>query len=243
MALNKSDKIIAIFGVIILIIAAIGIFLYPTKEEVKKVAPEEKTFYVTWKEETGKPTVIKGDVGKKQTYTKPIDVTAPAKDVVSVLTHVEIQLTWKDDVTYIGILGNGKDTLTANIYPTGGKPGTAKETKGSGNSSFSFDINSVPALDQVTANDIDEANNIIKENFSDKDKASFDTKITVKTGEKIWRLLKFLKDKGNDFELKIIYKYSYPVIMGEPEEDGSEYEEPPEETAHQAYMITNLVHF
>lgn len=239
MALKKSDKIIAIAGVLILIIAAISIALYPTGEEVKEVAPEEKTFYVTWNEETGGQTPIKDYVGKKETYTKPINVIAPANGLVSVLTHVKIQLTWEDDHTYGLLIKRGFDTLTASIYPTGSKSGKSDVTVGQGNSSFEFDINSVPNVDQVTSTDLDKASSIIKENFINKDKASFNTDISVKIGEKPRRLLKFLKDKGNGFDLTITYTYSYAEIT---ESEVPPLEEPPA-TAHEAFMFTNLVHF
>jgi len=102
-----------------------------------------------------------------------------------------------------------------------------------------FEINSVPALDQVTAIDIDEATGTVIGEFSGKDTASFDTKITIKTGEKLRRPLKFLMDKGNDFEIKITYTYYSPVVT----EELGDYQALPEEpsAAHTAYMITNLV--
>jgi len=238
MALKKNDKIIAIAGVLILIIAAVSIVvLYSPVKEVKKTTSEEKIFYVTWEEKTGE-TSISGHVGKKASYAEPITVTVPSTDLVGVLTHVKIQLVWKDDVTYRGILSKGKDTLTAFICPTGNEPGEPDVTFGEGNSSFEFGINSVPTLDQVTATDIDVANSKIQGNFSGKDTASFDTKITIKYGEKIWRPLKYLKEKGDNFELKVIYTYYNPVLT---EEQQLLMEDIEDQTAHESLMITNLV--
>ena len=93
-------------------------------------------------------------------------------------------------------------------------------------------------LDQVTAIDIDEANGKIIGEFSGKDTASFDTKITIKTGEKIWRPLKYFKDKGNGFDLTVTYTYYCPVVTEEP----GNYLPPPGEpsTPHTSLMITNL---
>jgi hypothetical protein len=224
MALKKSDKIIAIAGVLILIIAAISIVvLYSPEKEVEKTISEEKTFYVTWEERTG-VTSISGHVSKKASYTDSITVTVLPTDLVDVLTNVKIQLVWEDKVTYRGIFSKGKDTLTAYIYPTGNEPGEPDKTVGEGNSSFDFSINSMPTLDQTTAIDIDEANGKIKGEFSGKDTASFDTEITIKYGEKLRRPLKFLKEKGDDFELTITYTYYYPVVT---EETGDQA--PPEE--------------
>ena len=56
MNLKKSDKIIAVVGVIILIIAGISIAIMTTsKEETpeEEVGLELETFYVTWTKETG----------------------------------------------------------------------------------------------------------------------------------------------------------------------------------------------
>jgi hypothetical protein len=240
MALKKNDKIIAIAGVLILIIAAVSIVvLYSPEKKVNGVVvTEEKTFYVTWDKKT-EETIKTGYVGKKAPYTEPITVTAPSTNLVGVLTHVEIQLTWQDDVTYRGILSKGLDKLTADIYPTGSESSEAVVTTGQGNFSMPFELNSVPALDQVTAIDIDEATGTVIGEFSGKDTASFDTKITIKTGEKLRRPLKFLMDKGNDFEIKITYTYYSPVVT----EELGDYQALPEEpsAAHTAYMITNLV--
>jgi hypothetical protein len=238
MALKKNDKIIAIAGVLILIIAAVSIVvLYSPEKEVENAISEEKTFYVTWEENT-EVIPISGHVGKKTPYTEPITVTAPSTNLVGVLTHVEIQLTWKDAVTYRGILSKGLDKLTANIYPTGSESSEAVVTTGQGNFSMPFEINSVPMLNQVTATDIDAANSKIQGNFSGKDTASFDTELTIKYGEKLRRPLKFLKEKGDDFKLTITYTYYYPVITEATGDDGNTYEETPAETAHQALMIT-----
>jgi hypothetical protein len=128
--------------------------------------------------------------------------------------------------------------LSAVVCPTGNEPGEPDVTVGEGNTSFEFGINSVPVLDQVMAADIDAANSKIQENFSGKDTASFDTKITIKTGEKLRRPLKFLMDKGNAFDLTITYTYYYPVITEETGDGGNTYEETPAETAHQSLMIT-----
>ena len=42
--------------------------------------------------------------------------------------------------------------------------------------------------------------------------------LSVETGERIFRLLKFLRDQGNDFELSASYVY-YEYTLEEPEDD------------------------
>jgi hypothetical protein len=241
MALKKNDKIIAIAGVLILVIAAVSIVvLYSPESKVENTESQEKTFYVTWEEKSGDAITINSYVGKKATYADPITVTVSPADSIGVLTHVQIQLTWRDDRTYGLRHTKGLDILSAVVCPTGNEPGEPDVTVGEGNTSFEFGINSVPVLDQVMAADIDDANGKITENFSGKDTASFDTKITIKTGEKLRRPLKFLMDKGNAFDLTITYTYYYPVVT---EEQGDLPMQPIEDqtTAHEAYMITNLI--
>jgi hypothetical protein len=76
MALKKNDKIIAIAGVLILVIAAVSIVvLYSPESKVENTESQEKTFYVAWEEKSGNPITINGYVGKKATYADPITVT------------------------------------------------------------------------------------------------------------------------------------------------------------------------
>jgi len=64
--------------------------------------------------------------------------------------------------------------------------------------------------------------------LSGKNEASFDISVTVDTGEPIWRPLKRMRDKGDDFEIKVTYNYCYVDI--EPEEP-----EEPDEPIGESY--------
>jgi hypothetical protein len=92
------------------------------------------------------------------------------------------------------------------------------ESTGSGNMTFSFPVNGRPSDDYVEAETSDEAEERVKEMFPNENEASFEVTVNVKTGEKLRRPLKFLKDKGNDFDLKITYTY-YVFEIEEPEEN------------------------
>lgn len=229
MNLKKSDKIIAVVGVIILIIAGISIAVIISSEketEEETIKSGEGTFYVTWTKDTGEIS-LDGYAGKKAPYNEVHAVTAFG----GVLTNVNFQLTWKDDCTYFGILSKGLDKLTAEISPAGGEPQTDISTGSGNNRTISFSVNGAPLEVSVEAEDVYEAEEIINEMFSGQDAASFDVIVTVDTGEKFRRPLKFLKDKGNSFELKIIYEYYYPVIESqeqgeyEGEDDLSDYDD------------------
>ena len=111
----------------------------------------------------------------------------------SVLTDIEINLKWEDDVTYGLFKNKGLDTLSVEIQHN--NESTSGSSEGTGNLTYWFLINDAP-MDEM--------------NVTGKNQTDFNIHIDVKTGEKIWRLLKFLKDKGNDFTLTFTYNYYIP---------------------------------
>jgi len=221
MNLKKNDKLILIVGVVILIVAAIGIAFYTsadTDDVELYVPPEEKTFDVTWNEVTMEKPIING-VAKKE-YIESETISAPTW---SVLTNVEFRLDWEDDHTSGLLITKGADTLTAEITKQGGESKTDGNTEG-GNLTFSFSVNGRPSDSYVEAETSTEAEEIVKELFPDENDASFDVAVNVKTGEKFGirplKLFRFSRDKGNDFDLTITYTY-YVFNIEEPEEDGN----------------------
>jgi len=222
MNLKKTDKMIAIVGVVILIVAAIGIVLYTsTDTDDNDIVPGEDVFYVTWTEHTGEMSIIEGYAGK--VYSEPFTITGvPAG---SILTGVDVQIAWEDDNTHMGILSKGIDTLTAEIGLTGGEP-QLDPTRGSGNNTLIFTINDMPYDETIDAEDFSEADQIVYDMTQGKNDASFDVTITVQTGEKLRRPLQYLKDKGNGFELHVSYTYYTPMVEQElSNNDNDELEE------------------
>lgn len=229
MALKKTDKIIAIIGVLILIIAGIGIFLYVGTEETTPSAPpiEEKIYNVKWAENTGTMS-ISGFAGKRATYIDPINLT---ESQGSVITDVTVYFVWKDD-RHIGfILTRGWDTLTADITPPVGEAQTHQSKGGSDNTTgLTFDkLNSAPEDYEITdASSIEDATQRVMDEYANKNTASFETKITVKVGEPLRRPWKYFRDKGNGFTIEITYTYYTPII----EEGTSPPPIPPEESGY-----------
>ncbi len=224
MNLRKSDKIIAIVGVIILIVAGIGIALYTYEPEAETIAePDEMLYYPVFTAEYGE-MIIKEIAENKYSDTVSITGLSPG----CVLTSVDFEISWQDDNT-IGLidkLKRGKDTLTADFTYMGEKK--THSSKGSGSQTITFDINDVPSVDSIEANDETEARELLYEMLSGKNEASFDISVTVDTGEPIWRPLKRMRDKGDDFEIKVTYNYCYVDI--EPEEP-----EEPDEPIGESY--------
>jgi len=222
MNLKQSDKLIAIIGVIILIIAGIAIIFYTSAEvdEEDVYDPNEKIEYnIYWEEKTGKGSM---DGTANPSLEDTIMITTSTK---SVITKVSLNVIWEDDNVW-GLLKNkGKDTLKVEIKPEGGSAEEAQST-GSGNMSFDFSITSKMEK-YVDAKDIEEAEDIIMNDIEDYNKESFDITVTVNTGERfrflqpIRSLLNKIRDNGNDFEIEYTYTY-YTFDIEEPDEDDND---------------------
>ncbi len=230
MILKRSDKLIAIIGVIILIIAGIGIFFYISAEgdsEEDQGDGSKNKFIVEWIEEV-QTDPINGYAGRNADYDEIISIIT-TNEPVSVLLNVEIRVIWHDSrVTGIflrnGLIKVGQDTLSAEFTYEGESKEIPPHST-SGNKSVQFTIYDKP-IDQIIedVNDYNEAVQKIKDDYMDFDSALINTKIKVTPGEKFGiRPLKFIRyfiDKGEDFKLEITYTYCYPVIS--PVEEDNE---------------------
>ena len=222
MELKKNDKIILIVGVTVLIISAIGIALYtsPSGERgVGEFQPSMKTFSYTWRENVGDKSFGEKFVNKKTPFEDTFNISVDKGDV---LTTVSFHLTWQDDVTYGILIKKGLDTMDAKI--SYGGINQKNSSKGSGDYWFNFTINSRPKDDTVLAMNESDALQAIKESVSGKNTASFESTISIKTGERIIHLLKYIKDKGNNFELSAYYTYysisSFEELENDTEDNG-----------------------
>jgi len=117
-------------------------------------------------------------------------------------------------VTYGLLRKKGLDTLTAEIAH--GSNSKTESSQGEGNHTFVFSINERPKDGIIEAESLSDAQDAVDELTSGKNSASFDVTVNVDTGERIFRILKFFKDKGNDFELTAEYTY-YTCSLQESE--------------------------
>ena len=90
--------------------------------------------------------------------------------------------------------------------------------QGGGNGTLSFRVNNMPYSDSIEAEGIDEAKQKIYDMFTGQDTTSFDITVSVKTGEPLRRPLKYISDKGNDFEIEVTYEYYYASLTEEETE-------------------------
>lgn len=237
MNLKKTDKLIAIIGIIILVVAAVAILFYIETDDNGNGNGDNDvmdSYTVNWMEESN-TMEINGYAGKSGAYTDPISISVESG---CVLTSVDFIITWRDDYTHGSLLNKGEDTLNAEISLEGGEAQT-HNSKGGANASIGdgFQIFDKP-MDEIIEDveDISEVEEIIKGKYVTMNSANFDVNVRVNKGEKLFpprpmKLLNYIRDKGNGFTLLVSYKYYKPDILnsdGPPEDDNGEDEEPPD---------------
>jgi hypothetical protein len=225
MNLKKSDKIIAIIGVIILIVAGIGIVLYSSDdvEEGNGDGKKETVYDVKWVYYSDGVIPIEAYAGKNKPHTEPITISLEEGHVI---TSVNFKIVWKDDYTKGIIFNKGEDTLRAVIGVEGSDdPQEHTSTKSfNDNISSPFFINEAPS--DVTVKDaenIKEVEKNILDEYQGKNTVTFNVKVNVRPGEKLLtlrpiKLLNYLRDKGNNFEIIVYYEY-YKLDIEEVEKN------------------------
>jgi len=169
-------------------------------------------FNYTWVKGEGEIVLMNdGFVSKKDNYYDLIAINTPSG---SVLTELEFELDWEDDYTHGLLRRKGEDTLEVTFSDEKGSSKT-ESSIGGGNLTFYFNINDVPVADTITAEDISAAVDILENLIDGKNNAIFEFEIGIETGEKLFRLLKYIRDNGNDFSLKVDYTY-YVYEFQEP---------------------------
>jgi hypothetical protein len=218
MNLKKSDKIIALVGVIILIVAAVGVILYvPSDEEVTPIEEKEKTytFDVSYHvfNTTATPDktqfIVKDKLIGSGDYVGNVEI--PKKN----LKKVEFKFSYTDDKRGLfgfGLLGTklfGADTITINIKDSEKNKVGSGQIVGSGNKKITTEECSPMHFGPIEAESLMEAEERLAENLTDDDLEMETYKITVSLDVKEGFFLKFfgwLREKlfGNDeFKLTI----------------------------------------
>jgi hypothetical protein len=226
MNLKKNDKIILIAGVAILIIAGIGIAVYtsPDTDEINAgdTQPDYMSYSYSWMRKTSEIAVTNDIfVEKKSTYSDSFTIDSSKG---SVLTNIEIQVIWEDDNTYGLLRTKGEDTLTVSITNQNGGSETISSVGGE-NISFQFNnINDIPSSDSILAEDQTNAIEILEGMIDGENNANFNIEVDVETGERLFRPLQFIKDKGNDFQIIAMITY-YVYELEEPMNDNNDDED------------------
>lgn len=208
MNLKKSDKIVAVLGVVILIVAAVGVlFLMESEDSDDKNGGKKKTegYTVEWTKDSDDKTVEE-TVAKGSPLEDSFTVSAPG----GIVTSVNVQVSWNDQKTRLfGMLG--KDQVTVTITPQDGGEEKTVSGKGMGNETLSFSVNSAPSAEALDVEGIEEAREIVETSYPISESVGFDYTINVAKGR--LSILDNLFDKSELVNMKITYDtYTYEII-------------------------------
>ena len=231
-SLKKNDKIIIIVAVVILVIAGVGVAMYQSPKaptDYSSMITGEKNYEVIWTLQNGTLSSLSDFAGKTAPYEGM--VTIPEGNVNS----ISFNLTWTDDrMTFLK--RRGLDSLTLEVTMPDGvnsftETGTSAPKTGFGTVSHTLMKDVIPPEGPIKAENEQKAQAKLQtapyfdDSWTDKD---ITIKVIVQVGE--LRILKKMRDKGNDFELKISYQY-YDGILKEDttKNTGGESNLPPDE--------------
>jgi hypothetical protein len=231
MSLKKSDKIIAIVGVIILIIAGIGIVLYSSSDEENGMPTnknEDKMMYdITYKISDPMEAIPDNTAFSIKSKLLNRGIKPYVGEVMISqmnLQSVNFYLKYNDNLK--GLLmgrlfkGIGADTLTVNIKDSEGNVIVSKSsTKGSLKINETLEFSSMISLEPIEAKDITEAKDLLEERYVDNEE-SYKITVSLKTG--IWGRLRELL-KPDTFKLEITYTYyEYELELEDEYNDDSD---------------------
>lgn len=213
--LKKNDKIIIIAAIAVIIVAAIGIAIYnPTEEKTGSNTNKNMMQYsVNWDIESSSIPMISDYAGKNSPYEGTIRIDHGN------LKRIMFNISWTDDKATI-FNRFGLDTITLEVTtPDGdtyeGSMKSASKTK-MGNFEFDIQVDGIPSTEPIMGEDINDAQDQLNYDPYYKDKwenKDFTIKVYDQIGEK--RILKKLGDKGNSFDLDIMYEYYQPTLVEE----------------------------
>ncbi len=211
MTLKKSDKIIAVIGVIILIVAAVGIYLYAGAEEkVDMPKEEEKTFFEIQYEERSMAAMpdnqdysIKPKLLRSGTYEGIVEISQQNLKSVDVFVDYSDNKVGFFPRLHI-IRSIGADTITITVYDSQDNELGRERIKGDGNITIPVKSDaSMISMEPIEADDLMEATSLLEERYIDYSE-TYTIHISLKTG--LWGKIRELLGKDS-FQLEITYSY------------------------------------
>ncbi len=226
MNLKKSDKIIAVVGVVILVVAAIGIIFYSLQEDENDIVieteePKEYTVKAMELSERITPDnqdyVVRNKIFGEQPYIGSFDVST---DRGQDLSRVEAYVEYEDSKMGLLLKSLRADTITIKLLDENDEEMESADITGSGNKTLSRVFNGQKSIGPIMALDMMEAREKLEENYSEATTESYTIKITINHGESVLRPLVWLSEKlGKDTFTLEITEYYYIYDLMEPEED------------------------
>jgi hypothetical protein len=213
MSLKKNDKIVIIVAVIILVFAGVGVAMYQSPQTTSNISSIiiEKSYDVSWTLRNGSVSTISEFAGKKSPYQGTISI--PEGNVKS----ITFNLSWTDDhMTFMKRMG--LDSLTLEVTMPNGtdyftETNTSAKITGEGTISHTIVNGIIPPKTPIKADNEQDAQTKLKDK-SYNDDSWTEKEITINVSVQIGeiRILKKMRDKGNDFELQITYQYYDGVL-------------------------------
>jgi hypothetical protein len=225
MTLKKSDKIIAAIGVIILIVAAVGIYLYAGMEEddEKPEEEDETTYFEIQYDEVSMPATpdnqdyfIKPRILNTRPYVGVVDISQ--KNLKSVNVFVEYSDNKVGLFPRIGFLSFiGRDTITITIYDSQENELARESISGRGNVSIPVKTGGdMISLEPIEAEDLTEAEILLEERYIDYEE-SYTIRISLRTG--LWGKIREILGRDR-FMLDVEYTfYNYYIEEMIPGDD------------------------
>ncbi len=198
--LKKNDKLIIIIAVAVVIVAGIGIAAYnpPDDENINMGGNGGVgTYNVMWNTHT-KMVSVDGEMYAGKSSPFSTEITIDHENIIK----VTVEISWEDDSIYGILITKGADTLTAEVS-FDPEPWTSEYN---GTKEFIKNMNSLPYDTTIEAETETEAYDKLAEGYTD-DSLTFTIDVSVITGEKLRRPLKYFRDQGNAFDLTITYEY------------------------------------
>jgi hypothetical protein len=226
MTLKKSDKIIAIIGVIILIVAAVGIYAYAGVEEDKEpsIMDENKFFEVHYEEKFTSAIPDNTDYSIKpkligsNSYEGIVQISQPNINLIDI--NIEYSDNKAGFLPIPGLIKSiGADTITIVIYDSQDNEIGREKIKGSGNKTLNIKTNGDKILmDPIEADNLEEAMTKLQDRYIDFSE-TYTIRISLKTG--LWGKIRELLGKDS-FDLDITYSYYYYYLMQKENGDDSD---------------------
>lgn len=217
MNLKKNDKIIAVVGVVILVVAAVSIFYLSSDGEIGTPSDEEgkPIFKVTYEKRStsvqpdNPDFIVQDKIGNRRDTVYVGSAQVSGENVESVDFFVD----FTDNKILLNKLG--KDVITITIKDSEGKELETKTITGEGNATFTLKIGPKISTEQIEAETEEEARQILKESYSSTSKTYT---IEVSLQKKLE-----LFSKAESFNLKILKNYyEYDVEEIEEPNDGGD---------------------
>ena len=227
MSLKKSDKLIAIIGVIILIVAAVGIYAYAgVDEDTDMPIVEQETFYEIHYDEKSMFTMpdnqdysIKAKILGSGTYEGIVEINQQN------IKSIDVTIEYADNkVGFLPIPGLiksiGADTITITIYDSLDSEITSDRIKGSGNVTLNVKSSGdMISMDPIEAEDLMEALSTLEGRYIPFSE-TYTIHISLKTG--LWGKIRERFIGKDVFDMQISYSYyDYHIELKENGDDSN----------------------